>query len=140
MFTRFAFEESGESEVINGVPVREVHFSEVLSPTLIGGGQNEDRPANGRVWISPETGEVLRTELILKAESGAISYQATMDVTYEASGQLGILVPQMMREHYQSDLHTVETRADYENFQRFDTDVSFSVDAENALEGAETVR
>jgi len=74
---RFSFEKRDEDR-IDDVETWEIDFSEVVSPTMVRGSNGEDRFAKGRFWISPETGEVLRTELVFEVDSAEIPYDARM--------------------------------------------------------------
>ena len=120
---RFSFERDG-ARTIEGVRAWEIRFSEAASPTLVRGSNGEDRPAHGTFWIDPENGSVLRTEVVFEGESARTRYRVTMRVGYRDSPELGMLVPDSMEENYDSDLHTVDTRAQYRNFQRFRVEVN----------------
>jgi hypothetical protein len=115
---RFLFEKDDEDR-INDVDTWEIDFTEVVSPTMVRGSDGTDRFAKGTFWISPQTGEVLRTELVFEVESTQISFEARIRVEYEANVLLDLFVPDKMEEHYTSDVHTVDARADYSNFKRF---------------------
>ena len=120
---RFSFEQD-RTRTIDGVDTWEVSFLEAASPTLVRGSNGEDRPAHGTFWIDPENGSVVRTEVIFEGESARTRYRVTMRVGYRDSPELGMLVPDSMEENYDSDLHTVDTRAQYRNFQRFRVEVN----------------
>ena len=115
---RFSFEKRDEDR-IDDVNTWEIEFSETVSPTVVRGSNGDDRFATGRFWISPESGEVLRTELVFDVDSDEGRYEARIRVQYEANALLGLLVPDTMDEHYDSRFHSVDARADYSNFKRF---------------------
>ncbi len=115
---RFSFERRG-GDRIEDHETWEIRFSEVVTPTLVRGAGGEDRFATGRVWIAPESGKILRTQIVIDVRTGGEPYRATQRVQYEENPVLGILVPASMEERYDSEFHTVEARADYSDFQRF---------------------
>jgi hypothetical protein len=115
---RFSFEKRGDDR-IEGYETWEIRFSEEVSPTLVRGSDGESRYANGRIWVDPTTGKILRTEIVFEVDTDIEPYRATMRVDYEENALLGILVPDSMEERYSTRFHTVDARAEYSNFQRF---------------------
>jgi hypothetical protein len=77
-FQRFSFDKERERTIEN-VQTWEVQFSEIASPTMVRGLDGGDRHAQGMLWISPETGEILKTEIVFEFES-ADTVEATMVV------------------------------------------------------------
>ena len=105
-------------ETVDGVRTRVIEFSEQASPRVI--STPDGSAARGRVWIDPEQGRVVRTELML---SGAVHLMIT--VTYAPQDRLdGLWVPVSMRESYRRGGELTEGRATYSNFRRFNVDVS----------------
>lgn len=125
---RFSFEQDG-GRTIEGVRAWEIRFSETVSPTLVRGANGEDRPAHGIFRVDPETGRVFSTEVVFEGESAGARYRVTMRVGYQDSPELGMMVPATMEEHYDSDFHTVDARAEYRNFQRFRVQVDVMPEA-----------
>ena len=84
-------------------------------------GTGGDVPARGRMWIDPQTGRVLMTEL----QVGDPLMQATIDVAYGADRIPGMLVPVEMRERYinNRDRVTITGTAVYGRIRRFGVEV-----------------
>jgi hypothetical protein len=105
-------------ETVDGVRTRVIEFSEQASPRVI--STPDGSAARGRVWIDPEQGRVVRTELML---AGAVTLLIT--VTYAPQDRLdGLWVPVSMRESYRRGGELTEGRATYSNFRKFNVDVS----------------
>src|SRR5262245_3671827 len=71
-------------------------FTETRKGTMIRGSGGVDLPASGRLWIEPDSGRVLATELTADLSSAT----ATIDVVYGAGPFPNVLVPVEMREQY----------------------------------------
>jgi outer membrane lipoprotein-sorting protein len=105
-------------ETVDGVRTRVIEFSEQASPRVI--STPDGSAARGRVWVDPEQGRVVRTELML---AGAVNLLIT--VTYAPQDRLdGLWVPVSMRESYRRGGELTEGRATYSNFRKFNVDVS----------------
>jgi hypothetical protein len=114
--SRFAFARSGE-EVLDGTPVWVLSYRERGGrPTVVRTPTGRDRRTNGRVWVDPWSGEVLRTEL-----SWAEPPQSVIVVEYGRDEAIGARVPITMTEEYHSDRGTVTGHATYTNYRRFQT-------------------
>ena len=92
-----------------------IGFREIRRPTLIRTNEHRDFPAVGRVWINPDTGVVLMSELQMDNRKVA----ATINVSYQFDGLLGFFVPAEMRERYEARGLTIEGRAAYGRFRQF---------------------
>ena len=71
----------------------EIDFDEIATPTIIQ-GDTQDAKSHGRVWVDPETGRVLITELVNEAKS----VRSTIRVSYQSPAVDGVLLPVVMRE------------------------------------------
>jgi hypothetical protein len=118
----FEFGEEG-AQRIDGAGVRVLTYREVGRPTMIRGFGGADLPAEGRLWLEPETGRVLRTQLVVK--SGRIATDIT--VTYGEDPALGMLAPVRMSERYDYRGTTLTGTATYSNFRRFTVDVKTDI-------------
>jgi hypothetical protein len=118
---RFVFEKETEM-TIGDTPAWEIGFSEVSHPTMIQDLKNNDQAQQGKLWIDPDTGTVLKTETRINAQTGSLWSKVTLVVTYKRSSKLNMLVPDAMEEH-ESEFHRVEATATYSNFRRFETEV-----------------
>ena len=78
-----------------------VEYRERGRPTIISTNNGRDFPAAGRLWIAPDTGAVLMSELAM--DNGEVS--ATINVSYQSEPLLGFLVPVEMRERYRAATH-----------------------------------
>ena len=129
--SRFKFAMSaGDRGVPNGMPqsghfavsidVRVLSFRETGSPTLVHDPEHPRRDArsHGRVWVEPDTGRVLMTELVVQSAG----VRSLTQVSYQSEPLVGFLVPVEMREEYElskpSD-YRIEGTATYSNFRQF---------------------
>lgn len=94
----------------------ELDFDEIRSPTIIK-GDLEDAKSRGRVWIDPETGRVLITELVNEAKT----VRSTIRVSFQSEPLDGFLLPVEMRERYERKgrFYLFEGTATYSNYRRF---------------------
>jgi hypothetical protein len=120
--SRFAFALKGR-ERQDGVGTVVVDFVETASPTAIEGARGEDVPAKGRYWIDPADGRILRTQL----ETRPFGWTNTIEVVFRHEPTLGILVPSEMVERRRGGPETLDGRAFYTNFRRFQVDTSFQI-------------
>ena len=119
---RMEFSKAGEEQIEN-TATWVINFREVKGPTFSGTPKGDDIPSSGRFWIVPDTGAVVRTEMILGG-TRRVSARATITVTYQPEPSLGFLVPVDMRERYDDPRHksadVVLATAFYSDFRRFD--------------------
>jgi len=80
-------------------------------------------PAKGRYWIDPADGRILRTRL----ETRPTGSTNTIDVVFRHEPALGLLVPGEMVEQRKGGTETLDGRAVYTNFRRFQVDTSFQI-------------
>jgi hypothetical protein len=92
-----------------------IEFRETGRPTVVRTNNGRDFPAEGRLWIAPDTGAVLMSELVMN--NGRVS--ATINVSYQSEPLLGFLVPVEMRERYRSGPDRIEGVATYGRFRQF---------------------
>jgi hypothetical protein len=113
---RFSFELRGY-EIIAGIRVALIAFSETGSPTLITRG-GHDWPSRGLLWVEPGSGRIWRTDLQLTDRD--IEMRQTTWFTRDE--RLDLMVPSRMRELYdylaRSDEY-VEAVANYTNIRKF---------------------
>ena len=114
--SRFAFSRTG-AEIVDGLPVWVLSYRERGGgATIVRTPDGKNRRTAGRVWVEPDGGEVLRTEL-----SWEDPPQSAIVVDYGRAEGLGARVPLAMTERYRSDRGTVTGRATYTNYRRFQT-------------------
>lgn len=119
---RSAFKELGTATVPAG-RARILAFTETAKPTLIRAG-SVDISTQGRAWIAPDTGAVLRTQLTL-AVPQPWGLTGTVTVTYAFERTLNLLAPVRMDEEYTLDTGEVDRGdATYSNFHTFGVDTT----------------
>jgi len=112
---RCNFARRGE-ENVQGVRVWRIDFEEWGSPTVIKtGGNGEDYPAGGSLWVEPVTGRIVKTRV--RAANGKVSMEST--VLFARNDALGIWTPAEMKEVYEQQSGNVRGDAKYLNFRRF---------------------
>ena len=111
---RFRFRTAGR-EAIDGVETTVVEYEEVAHPTIIRGARDEDVPASGRAWIATGDGRIAQTRL----ETRSGGKRTRIDVRYGREPRFGLWVPLEMREHHAIGGETLESRATYANYRRF---------------------
>jgi hypothetical protein len=119
---RIVFNKSGE-ERVDSTSTWVVTFRETKGPTFTATAHGTDIPAHGRFWVEPDTGVVLRSEMILGG-TRRLSARAALTVTYRLEPSLGFRIPIEMRERYDNPRRkrddVVIAVATYSDFRRFD--------------------
>jgi hypothetical protein len=126
--SRFSFERAGTAK-IDGIQTWKIRFKEQTGRTLVSGAKGESLYSTGTLWIEPETGRVIQTELHVENPYAVLSVKGEISVTYGTSKKVQILVPTTMIEHYESRYNNVDCRADYSNFRPFEVSVQFEIAA-----------
>ena len=121
--TRFRFEPAGQEE-IGGVRTWIVSYRETKGPTFSASPEGRDVPAQGRFWVEPETGAIVRSELIMGG-TRRVPARATITVTYRHDEALGLWAPAEMQERYDfpraaETAEIVTATAKYSSLRRFD--------------------
>jgi hypothetical protein len=132
---RFTFERRGRGSGGTGV---EVAFREQTRPTIVrefAGSRTpidraaprpsqsgSDLPAEGRFWIDPRRGTVVRSEVRFRFAAGAT---ATVTTTYRAEPSLAMWVPAEMKERYEGGGfgQGTDAVARYSRFRKFQVTV-----------------
>ena len=107
-------------ELVEGVRAWVVSFEERARPALIRTPRGQDVKTKGLVWIDPDTGRILKTELDPQLQRGLT---ARITTTYAQDGRLRLWVPVTMTEVYEMERRTLTGEATYTNFRRFETEV-----------------
>ena len=99
---RFDFELK-RKQSFQGTDAVEVAFRERLRPALVAGDTAQGAPARGSIWIDPERGAVLKTDVTYDIDPLDSDHrsQARIVTEYRPEPRLGILVPDRMKETYQ---------------------------------------
>ena len=118
------FKKGGET-TIDRVTAWEIRFSEVGRPTVVSSVNRQDAPSEGRAWIDPTTGTLLRSEVTVRipGRTPAGSVKATVKVTFLNDPKLGFWVPSTMTEVYETTRAELESgEATYSNYRMFTVD------------------
>ena len=124
--SRFSFEKAGDRR-IEGISTWAIRFRERTGRSLVAGGNGETLYSNGTLWIEPETGRILQTEFVVENPYAGSKIRGRTVVTYAPVMKVQMLVPVLMVEQYESQYNTIDCRADYSNFRRFEVDVQFEI-------------
>jgi hypothetical protein len=112
--SRFQFT-LGRQEKLSGEKVWVVEFREEERPTIIRGLPGQEMPARGRFWIAPETGRVVKTELVVDKPE----IRANVTTLFRTDDRFQISVPTQMHEDYELDAAHVTGTATYDHFRQF---------------------
>jgi hypothetical protein len=107
--------EAPRKDSIDGVSVVAFRFRERIGPSIIRDAAGGDLLANGRVWADPESGAIVRTELILRDRVST----GTCTVEFRIEPRLAIRVPMKMTERYVARGEDISAVATYSNFRSF---------------------
>ena len=119
---RFEFKRAG-AETIDGNPCDVIEFRERTAPYLFVVA-DRPTPVGGRFWVERRRGAVVKTELLLPAQSVEWSpSRARLIVTYVRDAALSAWVPRTMTERYDSPTlkQFVITESTYANYRQFTT-------------------
>jgi hypothetical protein len=125
---RMRFSKNGE-ETVGNVRSWVVKFQETGRPTIIQTTDRRDQPAQGRAWVDPSTGRILRAEASVQPGLGAGNFIGIIDVIFSHDEKLGFAVPSRMTEKYTNRNLVVVSfgEATYSNYRRFTVDVEEDV-------------
>jgi hypothetical protein len=96
--SRFQFTAAGEEDV-GGVRAWIVSYRETKGPTFSASPEGRDVPASGRFWVEPQTGAIVRSELVMGG-TRRVPPRATILVQYRREETFGLWVPAEMQERY----------------------------------------
>jgi len=107
--------ETLRNETIDGQAVVVLRFTETAGPSIVRNMTGADLLARGRVWAEPDSGAIVRTELLLDDRAS----RGTCTVEFRIDPRLGIRVPIKMTERYGMTGETIDAVARYSDFRRF---------------------
>ena len=96
---RFRFSKNGE-EQIGAIQAWVVRIFEETRPTIVRSSRGLDEPIEGRLWIDPNTGTLLRASLRFLIGFTPREW-LDLDVTFEREPKLEMWVPARMRETHE---------------------------------------
>jgi len=111
---RFAFEREAD-ETVDGRAAWVFSYREQMQPTLIRTLKEHDLPLTGRLWIEPDSGVILKTNMV----AADIDVSATVTVAFRQDKELDLWVPAKMEESYNSGNEEITCVATYANYRRF---------------------
>jgi hypothetical protein len=125
---RFRFKKVGE-RVLGGEAVWEVGYSERERPTIVRTLEGRAVPLQGKVWIVPADGRLIRATLV-----ASVPVKSELEFEWRRDVALDAWVPSEMRERYRHVFddrsrpntpryYDIVSRATYENYRRFGVDV-----------------
>lgn len=118
--SRFSFRMT-ESTRVAGEDAVVIEYTEQVLPSLISDGFGGDVRANGRLWVNPESGAVLRTELGFHGASTAYLKEVLIRVDFQRDRKLQLLLPSELDETYGLEIEVLRGHASYRNYRRFET-------------------
>lgn len=83
---------------IRGQRLSVLRFEEAGTPSIVRGTAGRDLPAHGRIWVEPETGALVRSEVIL----GDTYSTSTTTVEFTAHPRVVVRVPGRMDETFRT--------------------------------------
>lgn len=90
-----------------------VEYNEREPRTVIRTVEGRDLRSRGRIWIEPDSGRILMTELIIRGHG----VSGSVNVSFKSEPVLGLFVPVEMRERYETrDGSTIGGVATYGRF------------------------
>jgi hypothetical protein len=104
-------------ERIDRTDVLKLAFVEHEYPTAID-FDGRDALSHGAVWVRPDDGTVVRTNLQLTTPG---SVEVSVTVTFKPDERLALWVPGRMEESYSDGRQRTRCLATYSNFRRFET-------------------
>jgi hypothetical protein len=96
--SRFEYSKAGE-ERVDDKPTWVIAYRETGRPTFVATPERRDVPATGRFWVAPDTGVVLRSEMVTGGTRD-VPARAVITVLYREDPSLGFRVPVEMNERY----------------------------------------
>jgi hypothetical protein len=127
------FDKESEQDM-DGERVWTVRFKERDRGALISRADGRNLPAEGRLWIVPSDGRIVRSELVVRDFVRGADSKAHIRVEWRRDAALDLWVPAKMREDYigpwtarsQASLlerYDIDGVATYSNYRRFTVDV-----------------
>jgi hypothetical protein len=114
--SRFSFTHRGV-DTIDGIATWRLDYDERGHPTIVRTPNGRDRRSHGSIWVDPQTGAVLRTEIAFDDEIG----RGSLTVGFGFVPGIPVRVPLTMSERYRNGDATLTGEATYSNFRQFQT-------------------
>ena len=119
---RFSVRTTGQ-ESVRGTRTTRLVFVETFSPTIIKATDGGDMRSIITAWVEPATGRLLRADVITRdPRPGAGAFDNVVAVRFKEHTELGLLVPDTMREEFFAGKgRRAWGEASYTNYRRFTT-------------------
>lgn len=115
---RFRFSKSGE-ERVGKIRAWIVRIDEHARPTIVRSSIGADEPIDGRLWVDPANGTLLRASIRFLI-SNFPRESLSLDVTFEEEPRLRMWVPARMRETHEAGIGYPQTgEATYSDYRQF---------------------
>ena len=106
---------SPKDVTLAGQRVHLMRFEEVGTPTSVRSALGRDIPGRGRIWVEPDTGVLVRSEVLL----GNVSSSVTTTVDFVPHPRVPVRVPGRMEETYRSPTEFGVGKATYTDVRVF---------------------
>ena len=116
---RFRFSRSGE-ERVGALHAWVIDIVEHARPTIIRSSIGDDEPIEGKLWIEPAKGTLLRASIRIRI-SNFPTESLHLDVTFSEDPKLQMWVPARMRETHELGIGRFQQTGDavYSNYRQF---------------------
>lgn len=92
-----------------------LRFNEVGTPTVVHTTSGRDTSGRGRIWVKPDTGDVVRSEVVL----GDVSSSTTTTVDFVPHPKIPVRIPGRMEETYRAPSEFGVAKASYTDVRTF---------------------
>jgi hypothetical protein len=98
-----------------------LQYKETVKPSIARGASGKEMPARGRYWINGETGEILKTEILLEDNT----HKTEIVTTFQMNERFKIPLPTEMKEQYslKGNGGKITATASYQRFREFQIDL-----------------
>ncbi len=117
---QFSFRIDDAHERVEGFDTVVLAYQELDPPTLITALDGEKVYASGRIWMTPDDGRVIRTEIAMRSGRPSARVDARVIVQYGIDPQIQTWVPVQMEEQYQAGRFRVRCVARYTKYRWLD--------------------
>lgn len=110
-----------DEDTQDGAHLWVIRFVEQFGPTLVRSSTGDDEPAEGRVWLEPNSGRIYRVDMTIRPFGPrAPAFRATLSVVFALDERLHIWLPAKMTEHYEgTGIDWVDGEATYSDYRQF---------------------
>lgn len=106
---------SPKDVTLAGLRVTMLRFEEVGTPSVVRSASGRDTLGRGRIWVEPDTGVLVRSEVIL----GDVSSSVTTTVDFVPHPRVSVRIPDRMEETYRTPGEFGFSKATYTDVRIF---------------------